>query len=292
MKSEKRICPKCNRNSFWYTFDNNFGYCFLCTYKEHKGAYAGKQKVRSAYIEAIRNYYKQLAHYYHSSLHKAALDFLYHRGFTDETIQRFLIGYCPNGKNPLYKDPIGIEAGLALPHDQTGFLAGRITFPYFYNKEMICDLRGRALDPDEEVKYKSPYQSSYYRGADFLYNNHLAGADTILITEGEIKADLATQIGFPTLAMPGMNTRKTFSQRGDQKVIIVFDSQVKNQRFVNQAITQLAKSLVNPFVATLPLFGKDKQDIDSFILEYGAATFTDVINSALPFLEWKQLQRF
>lgn len=291
-KSQKLPCPKCGGNSYWYTFDNEFGYCFLCGYREHKGKYAGRQKERSPHIEEIRNYYKQLAHYYHSSLDKAAIDFLYRRGFTDDTIRRFLIGYCSAGRNPLYRDPIGIEAGLALPHDQTGFLAGRITFPYFYDKDTICDIRGRALDPNEETKYKSPYNSSYYRGADYLYNNHLASNDTILISEGEIKADLATQIGFPTLAMPGMNNSKTFSQRAEQKVIIVFDSQVRNQHFVNQAISKLASRLSNPFVAVLPLMGRDKMDIDSFILEYGADLFAAVINGALTYEHWKQLQRF
>lgn len=291
-KSYKINCPQCGKDNFYTTEHNGLSYCFNCGHWQRDGEHAYEPKVRSQYIEEIRNYYKQAAYYYHAALDTAARNFLYSRGFTDDTIQQFLIGFVPNGKSPMYRDQIGIEAGLALPHDSTGFLAGRITFPYFYNKDTIVDIRGRAIDPNEEVKYKSPYHSSYYRGANYLYNNHLAKNDTILISEGEIKADLAVQIGYAALAMPGMNNTKTFSQRDDQKVIIIFDSQKKNQHFVNKAIDHVARTLIHPYVATLPLMNKDKMDCDSYILEYGKEAFDGIIGGALTYNEWKALLRF
>lgn len=291
-KHQRMHCPKCDGNSYVYTFETEFGYCFLCTYKEYKGTPAHRQKIRSEYVDEIRGFYNQVAHYYHSCLDNKAISFLHQRGFTNDTIDRFLIGYCPHGSNPLYKDQLAIEAGLGLPHDSTCVLAGRITFPYFFNDNMIVDIRGRSINPDEELRYKGPYHSSYYRGADYLYNTHLANANTILITEGEIKADIATQVGFATLAMPGINSIKTFTQRDDQKVIILFDSQRGKQHFVNEAITRLSKTLYDPYVSTLPLFGRDKMDCDTLILEYGVDVFADVVNNALPYNQWLQLQRF
>lgn len=292
-KHQRMSCPKCGGNSYVYTHDIEFGYCFLCTYKEYKGNVTHQEKVRSEYVDEIRNYYKQLAHYYHKSLTKQALTFLHQRGFTNDTIERFLIGYCPQESSPLYRDQIAVEAGIGLPHDSTSVLAGRITFPYFFNDDTIVDIRGRSLDPDEAIKYKSPYHSSYYRAADYLYNNHLSNADTIIVTEGEIKADISTQSGFTTLAMPGINSIKKFLQRENQKVIIVFDSQRKNQQFVNQAIKKVSKEFNDPYIGTLPLLNKDKQDIDGFILAYGIQMYADVIYNALPYQTWKTLtERF
>src|SRR5689334_18196161 len=138
-KHQRMACPKCGGNSYVYTSEIEFGYCFLCTYKEYKGEVAHKEKIRSQYITEIREYYKQVAHFYHKSLTKQAIAFLHQRGFTNDTIERFLIGYCPHGSSPLYKDTIAVEAGIGLPHDSTSVLAGRITFPYFFNADTICD---------------------------------------------------------------------------------------------------------------------------------------------------------
>lgn len=292
-RHQRMPCPSCGRNSYVYTTEIEFGYCFICTYKEYRGKITHKEKVRSPYVDEIRNYYKQVAHYYHSCLDTKAITFLHQRGFTNDTIQRFLIGYCPHGTNVLYRTTIAVEAGIGLPHDSTSVLAGRIIFPYFFNDATIVDIRGRALDPDEEIKYKSPYHSSYYRGADYLYNNHLSNATTIIITEGEIKADIATQAGFATLAMPGINSIKTYRQRDDQKVIILFDSQKQHQQHVNQAIIRLSGEFIDPYVGTLPLMGKDKMDCDTLILDYGIDMFADIVHNALPYQDWKQLtQRF
>jgi DNA primase len=293
-KTIRTHCPKCHGHSYVITPKNGLSFCFLCRYWERDGDAPVQSKVRSQYINEIRNLYTQAAHYYHSSLTTEAITFLHTRGVTDQTIQDALLGYCPVGKSPLYKGTIAVEAGLGLPHDESGVLAGRITLPYFRDAGVVSDIRGRSITPNEEIKYKSLYNHAFFRGADYPFNYHVRDNKRIILTEGELKAILATQYGYTALALPGMTSWKDgFTQQEDQHVVIIFDSQVKNALHVRDAIIRAASKLNNVYIGTLPLFGKQKMDIDQLILEHGIDIFRDVVNNALPYQIWLQLtERF
>jgi DNA primase len=293
-KPYKTECPRCHSsgNNFYITPDNGIGYCFNCFYFEKDGEFDDKPRKMSDYVEDIRALYTQAARYYHNSLTTKATKYLYQRGFNDKTIQDLQIGYCPEGKSPLYKGMIARDAGLVYPNN-TGFLADRITFPYLADNGMVTDIRGRSMNPDDETKYKSLLGSSYYRGAIYPYNYHLHTEKQILLTEGEIKADIAYQIGIPTMALPGMGIwREGLHQCDNTEFIILYDTQKHNMHFVRHAIIRTARKLKNPKVATMPLMGEEKQDIDSFILRYGKDAFQMVIKGALDFDKWYLLQRF
>ncbi len=296
-KPYKTDCPQCAKNDFYVTPHNGVGFCFHCGHWTRDGHATYKPRIRSEHIPEIRNFYAQATAYYHSSLDGDARKFLTQRGFTDDTIQRFQIGYCPVGNNPMYRDPIAQEAGLAT-NTNTGFLAGRITFPYFYDDSTITDIRGRSINPADELRYKSPYHDGFYRGADHPYNYHLRCNKRIILTEGEIKADIATQIQYPAMALPGiMSWRDGLALDRDTNYTLIFDSQRKNMNDVRRAIIRISDKLIDagvnePMIGTIPLFGHDKLDIDDLILHYGPDIFADVVNSALPYNEWKELQRF
>ena len=298
-RSYKTECPKCGKDNFYVTPRNGMGYCFspTCHYVERDGkAYTGKERVRSDNVAEIRALYYTAAHYYHSALNTQARNFLHARGFTDETIKRLLIRYCPVGTAPLYRSDIAKEAGLANARNDA-FLANRITFPYFKTDKIITDIRARALDPHDELKYKSPFGDVYYRGAIYPYNYNLArGAKRILITEGEIKADIAVQAGFPTIALPGISAwRVGFAQEENQEVVIVFDneSNPNTQREVIAAVRKVAGELVKPKIAVLPIMsGQKKAEIDTFVNMFGVELFRSIIDNALTYEAWNVLQTF
>lgn len=285
-------CPVCHKDNFWFTEHNGVGFCFNCGHWTRDGNAIVKPKERSKHKDEIRGLYKQAAYYYHSSLDTISREYLYNRGFTDKTIETFKIGFCPAGKHPMYRTSIAIEAGLATSI-HTAFLENRITFPYFYDNETITDIRGRAVNPNEDIRYKSPYHDAYYRWSDYPYNYHLNNNKITIITEGEIKALIATQFDYPSMALPGILTwRNGFIANPDTKYIIIFDNQRSNMYNVRAAITRIVERISNAHIGTLPLFDQEKQDIDSLILTYGIDIFKDVIDMALPYNEWAQLQRF
>lgn len=290
MKSYRTECPKCMGHNFVITPDNGIGYCYNCAYFNN-GKHTIDKIETSEHVDAFRELYKQATNYYHSSLTPDAYSFLVSRGFNDTVITDLKIGFCPTGKHPLYKHKLAKEAGL-IDHNNSGFLANRVTFPYFANGS-ITEIRGRAIESTDEIKYKSLLGSSIYRGAIYPYNYHLSNNKRIVITEGEIKAAIAYQVGTPAMALPGMGIwRAGFKPNKDTEYILLFDSQRYGMKYVKQAITKIAQKIKHIKIATLPLMGKDKQDIDSFILSYGASAFHTIINSALTYNDWRDIQRF
>lgn len=293
----KTTCPQCDGNNFYIS--NVMSHCFSpsCGYSEFNNGNNSAHiinKIKSEYIQEIRTLYTDLAKYYHSCIGAREAEYLINRGFTTQTIQDRLIGYCPIGKNPKYRSKVAKEAGIATANNEA-FLADRIIFPYFRNKKVVTDLRGRSLDPNEELRYKSPFNPAYYRGAIYPYNYDIAQkAKRIGLTEGEIKADIALQIDFPCIAIPGIGSwREGFIQSEDQEVIIIFDNErdPKIQKEVIAAIQKIIPKLDNPKIALLPLHTNEKKaEIDVFINKYGAALFMSVINSALDYHTWQTLQ--
>jgi DNA primase len=284
MSGYKEHCPKCGAYAFYITPHNGLSYCFKCEYTEREGnKHKPEVKRTREEIQQIRSFYTRIAKYYHSCLGKEHREYLYRRGFTDDSIERYLIGYVPeDANNILYKDIAVSMSGLV--HDGEAFLKHRIVFPYIKNGK-VTDIRGRSLDPNDGLRYLSPKGSSKSRGAILPWNSDL-DTDNVIVTEGEIAAGIATQAGFPTLGLPGINAkRKILSNR----VIIIFDRE--QNLHVKKAILKVAERIENPFVSTLyvpnSLRGK-KVDMDSFILAGG--DMERVINAALPISEWRRLQ--
>lgn len=289
----KTECPNCGGHNLYVTPHNGLSYCFNCQYTHKDGNEVEERKVRSEYLDDIRQYYTRMTEYYHSNLDKRSLEFLYGRGYDDITINDLKIGYVPkNDGGMLYSSNIAKEAGLSATGNKA-WLADRVVFPYILEDGTVCDIRGRAMNADEELKYKSPYGGVFYRGADYPYNwkNHRA-SDTIILTEGEIKAGVGYRYKYNIQALPGMgNWRDGLRQRPNQKWIIMYDSQRRNYSSVIKAISKTALRLNDPYVATLPLKGHDKMDIDTYINIYGVESFDRIVKAALPYQRWLTLQR-
>lgn len=269
-------CPECTRHAF-YSKDNAFWYCFVCGYTENEGK--PEPKIRSPHIDSIRAIYHELSLYYHSCLEPEHRSYLNRRGITDTQIDTYKIGYCPDSMHILYSHPIIKETGLST--QRRAFFANRITFPYFYHG-IVIDIRARLYSGDGE-KYLSPYKSAYYRGADFAYN--VTPAETIVITEGEIKAIVADK--YNARGLPGIMSPRLAFNAPYTKAILCFDSQ-RNYEDIHRAIIKQAKRYHNPYIATLPLYKHSKQDIDSYILQYGYASFESVLKNAVPYKTWSK----
>lgn len=287
----KQSCVMCGKNAFVYTAHNGLGYCFVCGYLERNGAsYKTTKKERSEYIDEIRRYYTQMVHYYHSNLTGDAYRYVLSRGYTDQTIQDRKIGYCPKESSILYRGSIAKLSGI-VTGQETAALGNHVIFPYWMDDTTVTDIRGRNMDADAETRYQSAHGAAYTRGADYPYNYKLLSqSGAVVITEGEIKADIATQAGVPTIGLPGINAWRSAidSYVTQVRMIVLFDSQ-REMMYINRAIHQLAKRIPDLYVATLPLHGRDKLDCDDYITEFGADSFKDVVSDAIPYSRWSKL---
>jgi DNA primase len=289
MAGRKEECPECGGSNFYITNHNNLGYCFNCTYTAHIDRSEHHSSLsRSPLLDHIRDYYDRMSNYYHSCLTPEVTAWLYQRGFTDSTIVQLRIGYCPDDSAIWYRTDVARNAGLAV--QGKAFFANRVTFPYIGFDGVISDIRARTLEKTVEQKYKSPRHSAYFRGADYPYNYFLSKNKTLVLTEGEIKAAIAWQHGYPTIALPGMNTwRKGFRQQYGQDVIILLDTQPEQRYTIARAVINIAFNFDTCRVATLPSLGKEKMDIDSFLLQ-APDLFPCILQAALPYETWLQFR--
>jgi DNA primase len=173
-------------------------------------------------------------------------------------------------------------------------MAGRIVFPYLDSRGVCYDIRGRLFDDEDGEKYLSPYGPTVFRGAIIPYNYTAATADKVIVAEAEIKADIAAQHGFDVIGLPGMGKwKKAITQGDNQQFVICYDNQRNGRRELVRMIKSTAMHLEPEltWVATLPLDSRDKQEIDTYINEYGAEAFAKVIKRAVPYKTWEKIIR-
>jgi DNA primase len=298
----KEECPQCGGENLYVTPDNGMAYCFNCEYRSTSGQdnnvrgdnglpFQGDDGV----IEEIRQLYTDTADYYHACLTPQARSYAHERGITDESIQRYKIGYCPatSPSSSSYSIELRLQAGLVT---SSGFptLGGRLTFPYINPIDSrVVDIRGRAMI-DVDPKYKGPFGTTSSRGAGEWPYNAAALKEDHIITEGEIKTIVAQQFGFRAVGLPGIAVwrwRLRSMARGKQ--VVVFDSQAQSstRESVYAAIDKLAQKLPNLHVATLPLGKQQKVDLDAYLLTKGPDEFKLILTKALPYNEWANLLR-
>lgn len=279
MSGYKTTCPDCHGNNFYVTPHNGIGYCFNCSYTERDNT---REHIPTRYtdITGIRQLYTELAHYYHACVDDAR-DYLHSRGITDQDIETYNIGYCPSSAHKLYADDHAVAAGI-VKRDGSPFLANRVIFPYL-NSVYVTDLRGRSLDPNDEIRYLSPYNGSFYRGADYPF---LWSDQPSILTEGEFKAIAMRKIGLRAIGVPGIRSIRPKSVFD----MVCFDSEVnpKSRADVHNAILRIARQYTNIKVITMPQSDR-KMGADDYIQEFGADSFHRLVRSALPIETWKHI---
>lgn len=207
------------------------GNCHVCgekgnlvTLKRHYGDQASGQDEESfdrleIFRLASKFYQRELR------LHEDVLDWLHgpERMLTDESIERFQIGYAPQaieqdlGSDIVKEVPtralyrylrdLGYEAkdilstGLCIEKNGriVDSLAGMVTIPYQVAGSVV-DIRGRTWpDRDDRPKYKTcSGRDTRLFNTDALWN-----VDEVLATEGEFDAIVMTQLGYNAVAFPG-----------------------------------------------------------------------------------------
>lgn len=270
--SNKTYCPNCNGYSF-DTPDGSYWHCFKCEYTKRNGT-SDYIKVKGD-IPTYRALYTELTTYYQKQLKKEHRAYLNKRGITDDTIEQYKIGYCSTKPTLLYKHPKAIESGIVTKNGYV-VLQNRIVFPYLLG-DRVTDIRGRLYQGEGE-RYLSLMGSTYFRGATFAYNVN-THASEIIITEGEIKALAACQLGYHCVGLPGILSRRCFTIIDTDKQYLCFDSQ-KDMRYVNRAMKTQLDRMYNAYVITLPIYDREKMDIDTFILSIGANSFHTLVRYA------------
>lgn len=240
----------------------------------------------------------EAAQCYERAFKKAALaqDYLKGRGFTDDDITKWRIGFAPSTyKQPgallKYLEKIGYarsmlrEAGLVVRRDdQTwrDYFISRVMFPIQDVRGCVVGFGGRTLG-NREAKYINSPESPLFKKSCLLYGLHLA-KETIkakreaIVVEGYTDVISAHRGGFPqTVGQMGtaLTTEQIGLLRNARRIIMALDGDHAGRAAVQRALEHVGKLSADIFIARLP----DGLDVDDAIQQ---EIFADLVESAIP----------
>jgi DNA primase len=292
------VCPVCDCKDANFNTNKLTWRCWHCNASGRiipEEGYVFKEEEEPVLdIPEIRRLYTSIAQKYHNKLTQPVLDYLKGRGLTQQTIDSFLLGFCPTDFFDDYSNRLAEDSGIL--YQNYPVLTNRITIPYVAGGE-VTDLRGRIVNSVFTYKDGTPTYSSLSgnhktRGATFLFNyDIIANNHRVILTEGEFKAIVAYQHGFPVVAMPGIRGwQKEWTILFQNKELILApdsDGFGGTRSPAYQMVSMIAQDVPTAKVAILRLLKRtEKEDIDSMIVGGGLKTFERAVEGAIPVKEW------
>jgi len=202
------------------------------------------------------------------------------RGFTNETIKKFALGYSPETWDAFTKEALGkgykleyLEStGLTIPRDDHPFdrFKGRVMFPIQSMSGRILGFGGRILTNDKKAaKYLNSPESDIYHKSKVLYGifqakQAIAKQNNCFLVEGYTDVIQFNQTGIENV-VSSSGTALTPDQirlinRLTKNVTVLFDGDAAGLRASIRGIDLILEEGMNVRVCEFP----DGEDPDSF----------------------------
>lgn len=231
-----------------------------------------------------------------------AVSYFKGRGLSGTVAKQFGLGYAPEGWRslasvfPSYDDPLLVESGLVILHEDEGQDAkrydrfrDRVMFPIRNIKGECIGFGGRVLGDDKPKYLNSPETPVFSKGRE-LYGLFEARAALreqgfALVTEGYMDVVALAQLGFPN-AVATLGTACTPDHihklfRFTDAVVFSFDGDSAGRRAARKAL-DAALPLATDVRSVKFLFLPPEHDPDSFIREHGKEAFARYVSEAVP----------
>ncbi|MFJ7509972.1 DNA primase [Peribacillus simplex] len=262
---------------------------------------AGSQQMIEAH-DLLRKFYHHLL--VNTKEGQDALEYLLKRGFTEETIEKFQIGYSLDSwdfvSKFLLKRGFPAEymeqAGLIIyrEKDESYFdrFRNRVMFPIMDHQGNTIAFSGRAMG-DDEPKYLNSPETPIFNKSKTLYNfhharPHIRKKEQVVIFEGFADCISAVGAGVEN-AVATMGTALTdqhiqLLKRNTDQILICYDSDSAGLNAANRAVNMLQDHEFSVKVALMP----DNLDPDDYIKEFGEKSFvSEVIGASLTYMAFK-----
>jgi len=239
---------------------------------------------------------------------EAARQYVVSRGFTDASIERFSVGFAPEGWETLtaaaraagVPGALLVATGLVRTRQDNSVydaFRNRLMFPIRDAMDRIVGFGGRTLG-DDPAKYVNSPQSVLFDKSRTLYGiatakSAFAATRTAVVVEGYVDCLMAQQHGFEhvvaTLGTALTPEHVQLLRRYVDRVILVFDSDEAGQKAADNALRLFVAERLDVALACVPE-AKDPADL---LLAAGAGAFGRVLTSAVGALEfkWNQIRR-
>jgi DNA primase len=237
---------------------------------------------------------------------KTAWEYLKNRGFSEETLKKFGVGFAPDG-NAYYRE-IQEKREDLMPEQLAGIVAksekgdlydrfrARVIFPIFSPTGRIIGFGGRILPALSEgtqlAKYINSPETSIYHKSQVLYGlfqakESIRKLDYALLVEGYADVIALHQAGFEN-AIAASGTSLTSEQlnvlrRMTKNIVLLFDADLAGK---NAALRGIELALAADFDVTTIILPAG-EDPDSFIAKEGPEKFQQMLEHRTPFIETK-----
>ncbi len=221
------------------------------------------------------------------------LGYFRERGFRDDIIKKFQLGFCPDHKDTFtqaalkqgYKMEYLEETGLTIKRDDwiRDRFSGRVIFPFHNLAGRVIAFGGRILKTDPKVaKYLNSPESEIYHKSKVLYGiyfakNAISKFDKCYLVEGYTDVLSFHQSGIENV-VASSGTSLTVDQirlikRFTPNVTIIYDGDQAGLKASFRGIDMVLEEGINVKVVPLP----DGEDPDSFARSMSATALTEYI---------------
>ena len=262
---------------------------FSLNYTKGSSDYSDAKRV----LEVIQSWYmKNLEH------NQVAKDYLRQRGISQSSIEKFGIGYVPDGNSvmnflnsTLLPQPKALEAGVLAQGEDGRYyarLVERITFPIFSASSSTVGFGGRTIT-NHPAKYINSPQTKLFNKSRLLYGYNLAKESIyknkkLIVCEGYLDVVMFHQAGF-TEAVASMGTALTAEhlpmlRKGEPKITLAYDGDKAGQEAALKAAQMLSTSGFDGGVILFP----DGQDPADLIANGKSQEVAKLIRDAKPLI--------
>jgi DNA primase len=233
-----------------------------------------------------------------------ARDYLAERGVSQEAVKLFRLGFSPDSwddtinwaKSKNFDLAMLEQAGLAIHKEGTsdfyGRFRGRLMFP-------ICDDQGRVIGFSGRVLPGSNDERKYVNSPEtplFIKSRVMFGLDKskrailekqfAIVCEGQLDLIACFMAGIQNIVAPQgtafTSEHARIIKRYANEVVLCFDSDEAGQKAAVRVLDDLLGSGLAIRVATIPA----PHDPDTFIKNFGAQAFEDLLKGAEGFFDY------
>jgi DNA primase len=221
------------------------------------------------------------------------LSYLKERGFREEIIKKFQLGFNPEARDSFTKAALGAQynlellqkSGLVTVRDERPMdnYRGRIIFPIHNQSGKVLGFGARILKTNDKApKYINTPENDIYVKSKVLYGSYFARqaidkADECLLVEGYTDVVSLHQAGIENVVASG-GTALTPDQlrlikKYTNNLTIIYDGDGAGIKAALRGLDLALEESLNVKLVLIP----DKEDPDSYVNKLGAAAFIDFI---------------
>jgi DNA primase len=224
-----------------------------------------------------------------------ALSYLKQRGFREDIIEKFQLGFNPEARDEFakaataaqYNPELLVKTGLVVQRDERlqDNYRGRIIFPIHNPSGKILGFGARIIKKNDKApKYINTPENEIYVKSKILYGAYFARmaidkADECLLVEGYTDVVSLHQAGIENVVASGGTSLTTEQLRLIKKycnnLTILYDGDSAGIKAALRGLDLALEERLNVKLALIP----DNEDPDSYVNKLGAAAFKEFVKN-------------